>query len=62
MYNNSFKSSIGMAPNEALFDRKCRTPLCWIELSEMKVIDPNLIQETKKKGENDQRKIKGSRG
>ena len=38
-----------MAPYEALYDGKCRTPLCWIELSEMKLIDPNLIQETKKK-------------
>ena len=28
MYNNSFQSSIGMAPYEALYGRKCRTPLC----------------------------------
>ncbi|XP_052727736.1 uncharacterized protein LOC128195006 [Vigna angularis] len=27
-YNNSFQSSIGMAPFEALYGRKCRTPLC----------------------------------
>ena len=27
-YNNSFHSSIGMAPYEALYGRKCRTPLC----------------------------------
>ena len=38
-----------MAPYEALYGRKCRTPLCWIELSEKKVISPDLIQETKKK-------------
>jgi len=30
-YNNSFHSSIGMAPYEALYGRKCRTPLCWFE-------------------------------
>ena len=35
-----------MAPYEALYGRKCRTPLCWIELSEKKVIGPDLIQET----------------
>ena len=28
-YNNSFQSSIGMAPYEALYGRKCRTPVCW---------------------------------
>ena len=43
-----------MEPFEALYGRKCRTPLCWIELGEKKAIGPDLIQETeKKKGEND---------
>ena len=49
VYNNSFQSSIGMAPYKALYGRKCRTPLCWTELSEKKVISPNLIQETEEK-------------
>ena len=49
MYNNSFQSSIGMTPYEALYGRKCRTPLCWTELSEKKVIGPDLIQETEEK-------------
>ena len=43
MYNNSFLSSIEMAPYEALYRRKCRTPMCWTELSEKKVIDLDLI-------------------
>ena len=34
VYNNCFQLSIGMAPYEALYGRKCRTPLCWTELSE----------------------------
>ena len=38
-----------MAPYEALYGRKCRTPMCWTELSEKKVIGPDLIQETKEK-------------
>ena len=46
VYNNSFQSSIGMTPYEALYGRKYRTPLCWTELSEKKVIGPDLIQET----------------
>ena len=43
VYNNSFQSSIGMAPYEALYGRKCRTPLCWTGLSEKKVIGLDLI-------------------
>ena len=38
-----------MAPYEALYGRKCRTPLCLTELSEKKVIGPDLIQETEEK-------------
>ena len=49
VYNNSFQSSIGMAPYEALYGRKCRTPLCWTELSERKVIGPDLIREIEEK-------------
>ena len=49
VYNNSFQSSIGMTPYEALYRRKCRTPLRWTELSEKKIIGPDLIQENKEK-------------
>ena len=49
VYNNSFQSSIGMTPYEALYGRKCRTPLCWTELSEKKIIGLDLIQETEEK-------------
>ncbi|KAK5804072.1 hypothetical protein PVK06_031721 [Gossypium arboreum] len=35
-----------MAPYEALYGRKCRSPVCWTELNERKVIGPELIQET----------------
>ena len=28
-YNNSYQASIGMAPFEALYERKCRTPIYW---------------------------------
>ena len=49
VYNNNFQSSIGMEPYEALYGRKCKTPLCWTELSEKKVIGPDLIQDTEEK-------------
>ena len=38
-----------MAPYEALYGRKYRTPLCSTELSEKKIIVPYLIQETEEK-------------
>ena len=28
-YNNSYQSSIGMTPYEALYGRRCRTLVCW---------------------------------
>ena len=28
-YNNTFHSSLEMIPYEALYGRKCRTPVCW---------------------------------
>ena len=49
VYNNIFQLSIGMTPFEELYERKCRTPLCLIELKEKKVIGPDLIQETEEK-------------
>ena len=49
VYNNSFQLSIGMTPYDALYGRKCITLLCWTELSEKKVIVPDLIQETEEK-------------
>ncbi|KAL4278846.1 hypothetical protein GQ457_03G022460 [Hibiscus cannabinus] len=34
-----------MAPFEALYDRRCRTPLCWSELGENKVLGPHLLRQ-----------------
>ena len=48
-YNNNYQSSIGMAPYEALYGRKCRTSVCWIELSEYKLIGPNIMKDTEEK-------------
>ena len=48
-YNNSYQASIKMAPYEALYGRKCRTPLCWTELSEAKLVGPELIRQTEEK-------------
>ena len=42
-YNNSYQSSIEMAPYEALYGRKCRT-LCWDEVGERKFLGPEIVQ------------------
>ena len=46
-YNNSYHASIGMPPYEALYGRKCRSPICWEEVGERKVLGPELVQQTK---------------
>ena len=43
-YNNSFQASIGMAPYEALYGRKCRTSICWNEVGERKLSSEELIR------------------
>uniref|UniRef100_UPI0030D6F8C9 hypothetical protein n=1 Tax=Picosynechococcus sp. (strain ATCC 27264 / PCC 7002 / PR-6) TaxID=32049 RepID=UPI0030D6F8C9 len=45
-YNNNYHSSIGMAPYEALYGRLCRTPICWGEVGERKLIGSELVQTT----------------
>ncbi|KAA3483187.1 DNA/RNA polymerases superfamily protein [Gossypium australe] len=46
-YNNSFQSSIKMAPYEALYGRKCQTPLYWTELSERQIHGVDLVKKIK---------------
>jgi hypothetical protein len=48
-YNNSFQATIGMAPYEALYGRKCRSPLYWDEVGEQQLLGPEMIQDTKDK-------------
>lgn len=45
-YNFSYHSSIGMAPFEALYDRPCRSPICWMEFGEAALLGPNLVRQT----------------
>ena len=48
-YNNSYHSSIGMAPYEALYGKRCRTPLCLQQDGESVVLGPEFLQQTTKK-------------
>ncbi|KAD3067009.1 hypothetical protein E3N88_34889 [Mikania micrantha] len=45
-YNNSYHASIGLSPFEALFGRKCRSPICWTEIGESQITGLEIIQET----------------
>ncbi|GJS82826.1 zinc finger, CCHC-type containing protein [Tanacetum coccineum] len=48
-YNNSYHSSVRCAPFEALYGRKCRSPIMWAEVREGHLIGHELVHETTKK-------------
>nr|GEW75537.1 putative reverse transcriptase domain, ribonuclease H-like domain, aspartic peptidase domain protein [Tanacetum cinerariifolium] len=48
-YNNSYYKSIKCAPFEALYGRKCRSPVIWTEIEESQLIEPEIVQETTEK-------------
>ncbi|GKB39194.1 putative reverse transcriptase domain-containing protein [Tanacetum coccineum] len=60
-YNNSYHSSIRCAPFEALYGRKCRSPVLWAEIGESSLIGPELVQETTDKVMLIKEKLKAAR-
>ncbi|GJW40820.1 putative reverse transcriptase domain-containing protein [Tanacetum coccineum] len=48
-YNNSYHSSVRCALFEALYGKKCRSPIMWAEVGEGRLIGPKLVQETTEK-------------
>ncbi|GKA94507.1 putative reverse transcriptase domain-containing protein [Tanacetum coccineum] len=48
-YNNSYHASINAAPFEALYGQKCLSPMCWAEVGEVQLTDPEIVQETTEK-------------
>jgi hypothetical protein len=44
-YNNSYQSSLKMAPFETLYGRKCRSPICWYEVGGNKEFEPEYIKD-----------------
>jgi hypothetical protein len=48
-YNNSYQASLKMAPFEALYGRRCRTPLNWSQAGERTLFGPKLVQEAEEK-------------
>nr|GFB48435.1 putative reverse transcriptase domain-containing protein [Tanacetum cinerariifolium] len=48
-YNNSYHASIKSTPFEALYDRKCRSPVSWNEVGEFYLTGPEIVKETTEK-------------
>ena len=46
-YNNSYQESICTAPFEALYGKKCRTPLNWVEVGDRGYFGPDFIKEAR---------------
>ncbi|GKA67758.1 putative reverse transcriptase domain-containing protein [Tanacetum coccineum] len=53
--------SIRCAPFEALYGRKCRSPVLWAEIKESRLIGPELVQETTDKVVLIKEKLKAAR-
>ncbi|GJX53829.1 putative reverse transcriptase domain-containing protein, partial [Tanacetum coccineum] len=61
-YNNSYYASIKAAPFEVLYGRKCRSPVCWAEVGEVQLTDPEIVQETTEKIIQIKKRIQAARG
>nr|GEV37370.1 putative reverse transcriptase domain-containing protein [Tanacetum cinerariifolium] len=48
-YNNSYHTSIKATLFEALYKRKCRSPICWAEVGDRQLTGPEIIHETTEK-------------
>jgi hypothetical protein len=48
-YNNSYQDSLKMALFDALYGRRCRTPLNWSEAEERTLLGPNLVKDAEEK-------------
>jgi hypothetical protein len=48
-YNYNYQESIQMAPFEALYGKKCRTPLNWVEVGDRGYFGPDFILEAREK-------------
>ncbi|XP_069145427.1 uncharacterized protein [Solanum lycopersicum] len=45
-YNNSYHLSIGMSPFEAMYERRCRSPIGWFDAFEVRPWGTDLLRES----------------
>ncbi|GKD77079.1 putative reverse transcriptase domain-containing protein [Tanacetum coccineum] len=60
-YNNSYHASIKAAPFEALYGRKCRSPICWAKVGDVQLTGPEIIHETTDKIVQIQQRLQAAR-
>ena len=60
-YNNNYHTNIQCAPYEALYGRKCRSPLSWLEIGDRQLTRLDIIQETTDKISIIQERLKAAR-
>ena len=59
-YNNGYQASLDMSPFEALYGRKCRTPLMWSEVGERALVRTAFIKEAKERVAKIREKLKAA--
>jgi transposase InsO family protein len=59
-YNNSYQTSLKIALFEALYGRRCRTPLSWSQTGERKIFGPDLVTEAEEKIKTIQNNLKAA--
>jgi hypothetical protein len=59
-YNNSYQTSLKMAPFEALYGHRCRTPLSWSQIGERKIFGPDLVTDAEEMMQTIQNNLKAA--
>jgi hypothetical protein len=59
-YNNGYQASLKMSPFEALYGRKCNTPVSWDNPTDRAVVGPDLLKEMEEKMEKIKQNLKAS--